>query len=324
MKAFVKLFGDLYTPVSKFIHEKWVRFFPRWYAKYFYKKVTNKKLNLKTPKELQEKIQWLKLYSDTSQWTDLADKYKVRDYVSQCGLSEILVKLYGVWERAEEIDFSSLPEKFVFKTNHGFKKLILVEDKSKLDINKTKRQLDTWVKEKYGLVSFEPHYWNIDRRIIAEEFLEDNYNMSISSSLIDYKFYCIHGEPEVIICMYDRGNTTYGSNLEKDLSGLKKNLFDLDWNPCPEFLSEGYGINIKNDIPKPTRFDEMKRICKILAKPFPFVRVDLYEVNGKVYFGEMTFTPGGNFQSFSSEYATEMGQKMDLSQIKRRTKRSII
>lgn len=324
MKVFVKLFGGLYTPVSKFIHERWVLLFPKWYASYFYKKVTNKKLDLNNPQNLQEKIQWLKIYSDTSQWTDLADKYKVRDYINQCGLSDILVKLYGVWERAEDIDFSKLPEKFVLKTNHGFKKVILVEDKSKLDKSKTKRQLNRWVKEKYGLVSFEPHYWNIERRIIAEEFLEDNYNMNISSSLVDYKFYCINGEPEVILCMYDRENTTLGSNLEKDFSGLKKNLFDLDWNPRPEFLSDGYGINMNNDIPKPNRLDEMKRICKILANPFPFVRVDLYEVNDKVYFGEMTFTPGGNFQSFSGEYALEMGKKINLSMIKRKKKRSII
>ena len=120
------------------VHKVWAVLFPAGYAKYYYKKAYGKSLNLKDPKDFNEKIQWLKVYSDTTQWTRLADKYKVREYLKDLGLEDILVKLYGVWENANEIDFDKLPEKFVLKTNHGFNKNILVYDKSKLDFEETK------------------------------------------------------------------------------------------------------------------------------------------------------------------------------------------
>ena len=325
MKVFINIVRNMYAPISRFIHERWAIIFPGWYAKYVFRKSVNRKLELKNPKDFYEKTQWLKVYSDISQWTDLADKYKVREYINQCGFGDNLVKIYGVWDRAEDIDFRKLPEKFVIKTNHGFKRVIVVEDKSKLDVDKTIRQLNKWVKEKYGLVSFEPHYWYIDRKIIAEEYLEDDFNMKYSSSLIDYKFYCIHGEPEIILCLYDRRNMSVGSDGKKDNSGLKFQLLDLDWNPQPELLgTHGFGSLADFDIPKPARLDEMIQICRKLSSPFAAVRVDLYVVHNKVYFGEMTFTPGGNYTLFSKEYALELGQKLDLSIVKRKRKKSII
>ena len=320
MNVFIKIFRNLYGPISKSVHERWALLFPKWYVKYLYKKVTNKKLDLKNPKDYQEKIQWLKIYSETSQWTNLADKYKVREYISQCGLSDNLVGLYGVWERAEDIDFSKLPEKFVLKTNHGFKRVIVVEDKSKLDISKTVKQLNTWVKERYGLMSFEPHYWKIERRIIAEEFLEDDSTANISSSLIDYKFWCGNGEPKTISVLSNRPNISIGSNVETNPK-LMCNEYDLDWNPHPEVLSESSGIGVAENVPKPNQLDEMLRICKKLSKPFPFVRIDLYEVNNKVYFGEITFTPGGGMQFYTPEYSLELGKQIDLSKAKLKAKR---
>ena len=144
----------IYHRISRFIHEAWAVLLPANYAKYIYTKATGRKLNLKDPRDYNEKIQWLKVYSDTSQWTDLSDKYKVREYIEKCGLKNILVKLYGVWERAEDIDFSKLPDKFVLKTNHGHSKIILVEDKNKLDIDHTEKQLNKWVNEKIWLGYF--------------------------------------------------------------------------------------------------------------------------------------------------------------------------
>lgn len=328
MKFILRPLKELYASLSKFVHERWALLFPAWYAKYIYKKITHKRLNLKNPKDFQEKNQWLKVYSDTSQWTDLADKYKVRDYVTQCGLGDTLVKLYGVWERAEDIDFNALPEKFVLKTNHGFRRVILVEDKSKLDIPKTVKKLNTWVKERYGLLSFEPHYWNIERRIIAEEFLEDHSRKDISSSLIDYKFFCYNGEPEVILCLFDRKyfgeDMSTGSNMEVEHVAPKFQLYDLDWNPRPEysFLDNDPEFN---SVPAPSQLKEMIRVCRILGKSFPMVRIDLYEVNNKVYFGELTFTHGGGSNEFfTDEYAIKMGDKIDLSAIDRKKRRSII
>ena len=304
---------QVFSRISRSIHEAWAVLLPANYAKYAYKKITGRKLNLKDPKDFNEKIQWLKVYADTSQWTKLADKYKVREYIEECGLKDILVKLYGVWERAEDIDFSKLPDKFVLKTNHGHAKIILVKDKSKLDIEDTVQKLNKWMKERYGLVSFEPHNWNIPRRIIAEEYLEDESTKNISLSLIDYKFQCIHGEPENVTVMYNRG------------ADFKACAFDMNWNSLRDRaagrLLEDYPVS---EINKPKLLDEMIKVCRILSRPFVEVRVDLYEVDGKVYFGELTFTPGGDMGYFKPEYFKEMGEQMDLSKAKRRKKLFII
>ena len=281
-------------------------------------------MNLKNPVDFNEKVQWLKIYSDTSDWTTCADKYKVREYLTQKGFGDHLAKLYGVWERAEEIDFSVLPEKFVLKTNSGYGHVILVEDKSKLDIDETVTRLNKWVGERYGLVTFEPHYWNIERRIIAEEYLQDEYNTSLSSSLIDYKFYCLNGEPHTIEALYDRNVVVVGAKAETTSTSLKACAFDLDWNPRTEIYANRGDHPACPIIPKPKRLDEMLRITRALSEPFPQVRVDLYEVDRKIYFGELTFTPGGGLEIFSWDYFLEMGNKLDLSAVKPRTKRSII
>lgn len=309
----------IYNPISIFIHEKWAANYPVCYAKYLYRRSKGQKLNLKNPKTLDEKNFWLRIYSDLSQWTELADKYKVRDYIKQCGLSHILVKLYGVWDNAEDIDFNKLPDKFVLKTNHGFSRIILVTDKNQIEPQKVKKQLDKWVKEKYGLVSFEPHYLNIPRKIIAEEYLEDFGSRNLSSSLIDYKFFCINGKPEIIKIMCDR--QMIKSQLNEP--GYKTFAVDLDWNLRNDIIPETNKRINYIKIPKPKCLEEMKEIANILAKPFPQLRVDLYEVNGKVYFGELTFTPGGG-QNFTHKYLIELGEKIDLSMAKLRTGKSIV
>ena len=324
MKRLKKFFRSLYAPCSKFIHERWAVIFPRCYAGYVFKKNYHRNLNLKDPQDYNEKIQWLKVYSDTSLWTTLADKYKVREYVTQCGLGENLPELYGVWKRAEDIDFSKLPDRFVLKTNHGYHRLIIVKDKNKLDVKDTVRCMNKWVRERYGLLSFEPHYWNIERRIIAEELLEDEYNSSLSKSLIDYKFHCIHGEPVIIEALYDRKIMMVGGDVRSEGQKVKSSAFDLSWNPRPELWAIQYDNLSEEPLPKPGQLEEMIRICRILAKPFPLVRVDLYEVNNKVFFGEMTFTPGGGKDIFTPEYFLELGKSLDLSAVKLRPKRLLV
>ena len=306
--------------VVKFTLESWARILPVSYSKYLYKKVLNKRLNLINPKDFNEKIEWLKLYSDISQWSELADKYKVRNYVTELGLSHILAGLYGVWKRAEEIDFSRLPDKFVLKTNNSFGRIVIVPDKNKLDIERTKAQLNKWVKERYGLVTFEPHYWNIDRRIIAEEYLEDNRGKGVSSSLIDYKFWCIHGEPNIVMVLYDRKNLGSRSEFRPDEPLVKAAVYDLSWNLRPDILAGSLAREKPLLLPKPKCFDEMIQICRALSKPFPQVRVDLYEVNEKVYFSELTFTPGGNKAYFTDDYFLKLGEKIDLSKVQLRKK----
>ncbi len=321
---FKTLLGSYYNPLTRIIHQSWAIILPRSYVKYLYKKITDKELDLSNPKDYREKVQWLKVFSDISQWTDLADKYKVRNYLEQNGLGNILVQLYGVWKRAEEIDFNFLPEKFVLKTNNFFGRVILVKDKNQLNIDETRSLLNKWVKERHGLMSFEPHYWNIERRIIAEELLEDHSINAFSNSLIDYKFFCIYGEPQIILALYDRNNLTIGLKESNRSSKKRGNVYDLDWNLRPEIIGGSYKNDIPINLPRPKCFDEMIRICKILSKPFPQVRVDLYEVNNKVYFSELTFTPGGNLKTFTDEYFITLGEKLDLSKVPRRTKRFIV
>jgi hypothetical protein len=323
MKSLKETIYSVYFPFTRIVHEIWAVASPTSYAKYGYRKATHKKLNLDSPKDYNEKVQWLKIYSDTTQWTELADKYKVRKYIEQCNLSDILVKSYGVWKKAEEIDFSVLPEKFVLKTNNSSGKVLLVYDKSKLNIEQTRILLNKWVNEKRGLISFEPHYWNIDRRIIAEEFLEDNLHNRLSSSLIDYKFFCFHGEPNIVNVLFDRNNLIVGSPEKKSKLNYRENIFDLDWNLRTDMFANPTGLDMSLIIPKPNCFDEMIKICRILSKPFPQVRVDLYEVNNKVYFGEMTFT-SGSMNDFSSDCLFKMGELIDLSAAKLRKKRFII
>jgi len=316
--------SSIYAPITRFIHESWAVLFPANYARYFYRKASNKELNLKDPRDYNEKLEWLKIYSDTSLWTECADKYKVRKYIHNCGFDHILTELYGVWKAPDEIDFSVLPDKFVLKANHGFGKTMVVRDKSQLNIIQTRRTLKKWLRDRYGLMTFEPHHWNIDRRIIAEELLQDEFNKSLSSSLIDYKFWCVNGEPEVVVTMLNRQNVTVGSLEEQEKSSFKAGAYDLNWNLRPEILTDAPARQTDAPLPKPNCFDEMIRICKVLSKPFPTVRVDLYEVNNRVYFGELTFTPGGNKNYFSDEIFLKMGEKIDLSSVKLREKRFII
>jgi hypothetical protein len=313
---------SLYNPLSINAHKAWALLFPGSYAKYLYKKIKGEKPNLKNPQGFYEKNLWLRIYSDTAEWTRLADKYQVRDFVKKCGLENILINLYGVWDKADEIDFTKLPEKFVLKTNNRFGRNLLVKNKHDLNFKMTQRKLSKWINEKYGLVTMEPHCWRIPPKILAEEYLEDDYNTIFSSSLIDYKFYCFHGEPDKILVVCDRKNETIGE-LE-NFNQTKKFIFDLDWNFRPDLQSNPPKPAEASNIPKPKNFDEMVSICRILSSQFPFVRVDLYEVNNKVYFGELTFTPGGHMALFTHEYFLEMGKKIDLSTVKRRKIRAII
>lgn len=325
MKSLALQLSNIYSFLSQRLHEFWAVLFPVSYIKRIYRKTLNRRIDLKNPRDFNEKIEWLKIYSDTSMWTELADKYKVREYVKNCGLDNILPILYGTWERAEDIDFGRLPDKFVIKTNHGFKKTIIVQDKSRANLEAIRGQLNKWIQERYGLRSFEPHYWNIKRLIIAEEYLIDNSSSSQSTSLIDYKFSCINGEPEIVVVLADRGNMTDGLTQKKSVQGLRAGVYDIEWNIRNDVVSQNMFAHGESlIIPRPQAFSRMVEVCRILSKPFPVVRVDLYQVNSQVYFGEMTFTPGGNRNYFTQEYFLELGSKIDLSSVKIRTGKFII
>lgn len=232
-------------------------------------------------KTLNEKIQWLKFNEyHKNIYTKCADKYLVREYVAEKGCSEILNPLIANYNNFEEIDFDKLPEKFALKCNHGAGFNIIVEDKNQLDRKNIKLKLDDWMKTDFSLFSAEPHYKSIPRKIICEEFLVNE----VGQFPDDYKFYCFNGVPEYVMLCQGRKN-----------SETKFYYFDMDWNLVPLSSDSIDAINQNINIEKPTSFDEMKRHAYKLSSDFKFVRADFYHVNGKVIFGELTFTPSAGF-----------------------------
>lgn len=262
-------------------------------------------LDWNNPKDLNEKIQWLILYSDTSEWSRLADKVAVRDYVTDKGLAHMLVPMLGAWDDASKIDFDKLPNKFVLKCNHDSASVKILDKSIGFDKGKVIEDFNNKLRVKFGYLSCEPHYNKIPPMVMAEEFLMLD-GAGISSTPIDYKIWCFNGEPYVVWVAYNRDNVHGHVEVEQ---------YDLDWNYHHEW---GSFTNHYRDgggkVPCPKSFQDMLNAAKILSKGFPEVRVDFYDVAGKAYFGEMTFTSDcGRMPFFSKEFLLQMGEKVDLS-----------
>lgn len=263
----------------------------------------NRKLDWENPKDLNEKIQWLKFNSDISLWSEYSDKYKVRQYVEKCGYRDTLVKLYGVWGRSEDINFDELPNSFVLKTNNWSGTVLIVTDKSKLDIKNTRRLLNKWLRLVNNVITFEIQYTKIKPLIIAEELLSCERQDCNSSSLIDYKVWCFNGEPYSIWVYYDRNKK------------VKKAIYDLNWQLHQEDLvpNDHFAYDVHPNIPKPKIFDEMVNCARKLSEGFPEVRVDFYIIDNHLYFGEMTFTSsGGLMKSVTQGCLLKMGEAIKL------------
>lgn len=249
----------------------------------------HKRLHLNPPRDLNEKIQYLSLRTDTTAWTRLTDKYEVREYVRECGLEPILNTLYGVWDNADDIDFRALPQQFILKATHGSGDGIIVTDKESLDTEHVRNVFRQTLKETYGLAEGNLHYSRIKPRIIAEKLLEeDEWSARHSTSLIDYKFWCFNGKAHYILVCTNRK----GANKSELLT------YDTAWNPLPEYGLFNDHYLQGTPIPPPPALDEMIRVAETLAAPFPLVRVDLYNVGGQIVFGEMTFTSLGGFMNY--------------------------
>lgn len=265
-------------------------------------KIMGKDINWDNPRDFNEKINWLKINTDTSIWSLLADKYRVREYIESKGYGHILVPLYGKWNNANDIDFESLPNSFVLKTNHGCGEIILVKDKSKIDFESVKQCMQKYIKTPYGVFEGEPHYRKIPPCIIAEEYLmmpPDSY----TTSLVDYKIFCFNGEPKYIWCCYSR--TKEHTYVE---------VHDTKWNYYPEksvftdHYRDGKGI-----VPKPKSLTQMLEIASNLSVGFPELRVDLYEYNNRIYFGELTFSSAGGYNYFfTQDFLNELGDYCTL------------
>lgn len=261
----------------------------------YHKRSTGKYLNIDHPVTLDEKIAYMEFRTDTTEWSRLADKVHVRDYVEECGYADNLTKLYGVWESAEAIDFSTLPDSFVIKTNNGSATNILIKDKAFMDEKAVREQLREWLSSDYGYQTAQPHYSKIKPLILAEEFLVDEETELAGTVLKDFKFYCIAGQPRYIIVYSDRVPNSHR---------MKRSIYDINWDLHQEYL--GRLAVAGPEIKKPECFELMKEMAAALSKPFKFVRVDFYEINGKPIFGEMTFTPG--MQETSNEFAEILGR----------------
>lgn len=250
-----------------------------------YRIKTGRKLNLKDPKRFTEKLQWYKINYRNSLMTQCADKYAVREYVTSKGYKDILVPLYGAYDRVEDINFDDLPDKFVLKTTNGSKTNILCEDKSKLDIDETIKVLKAWLNDWKGKIGREWAYYDIKPKIICEEYLEKD----ASNDLIDYKFFCYNGEPQYLDVIVNR-------YLE---GGLKMGIFNTEFEKLPYCRADIAALSVLPQ--KPKNFDAMLDISKKLSNDFPHVRVDLYNVNGEIFFGELTFYGGSGYQKFEPD-----------------------
>lgn len=241
----------------------------------------------------------MKFYGDTSQWPILADKYKVREYVKQRGLEHILVPLYGVWENADDINFDKLPSSFILKTNNGSATNIVVPDKSKIDITAVRIKLNEWLKQCIGLSTAELHYLEIPPRIISEKLLPNDCENS--TSLLDYKFYCLNGEPHMIQVCANR----HGQHADFI-------WYTLDWKRRNDVFKSSTH-DCKTEFPRPACLKEMIEYARILAKGNPVVRVDFYVIEDKPLFGEMTMTPcGGYYNNFFPAADLEFGRLITL------------
>lgn len=264
--------------------------------KIMYIVLMNRKMNLKNPQTFNEKINWLKLYDYPN--NDLVikctDKYAVREYIESKGLSDILNDIYGVYENVSEINWNNLPNEFVLKCNHGCGYNIICGDKNKLNIKESNDKLNRWMNENFGLVSCEPHYSKIKRKIICEKYL--------GKDILDYKFFCFRGEPKFLYI---------SRAVEGSHHGLKADFLNIDGSRAPFRRSDHESFEVFPDMIK--NVEEAKKICRILSNDFEFVRVDLFEVENKIYFSELTFSPcSGMMPIEPKEYDYKLGEMIQV------------
>ncbi len=253
---------------------------------------------------LNEKIQWLEVFTDTTLWTEYADKYLVRQHIKELGLGDYLPQLYGVWDKVEDIDYNQLPESFVIKCNHDCGSAIVVTDKTTLNIEETNEKLKKHLNRPWGYKTGEPHYTRIKRKIIAEELIGGKEFFESNQSLVDYKFWCTNGKVQLCLACYNR---VVGKSAVYDLYNVKP------WSQERGLLAEEYANQLFVDLPEPQHLDEMINISERISSSFPQLRVDLYNVQGKIYFGEMTFTGySGRMIRFSDSLQLELGEKVTL------------
>lgn len=250
-------------------------------------------LNLSTPRTYSEKIQWLKLFWRPDVLSVCADKYAVRDFVAARAGTSLLNELYAVYNDPAEIDFAALPDQFVLKSTHSSGQIVLCTDKAQLDHAATRHQLKKWLESSHFYHAREWAYKNIRPRILCEKLLRQN-----GATPLDYKFHCFHGQPRVIHVDVDR------------FSDHKRSHYSLDWQPL-ELATDFPQAN--GWVERPAGLQQMLAAAALLSQGFPYVRVDFYQLDDCVVFGEMTFYPSGGYINFTPpEYAMLWGSWIKL------------
>lgn len=273
-----------YVPDEEYIHRMF-------WAKMGYQ------LDLARCATFNEKLQWLKLYDRKPLYTSIVDKYEVKKYVSEIIGEKYVVPTLGVWNSIDRIDFGKLPNQFVLKCTHDSGGVCLVKNKDEESVNKAIKTINRSLRRNYYYLYREWPYKHVTPRIIAEQYLNSN----TQGGIVDYKIHCFNGEPTIILVCANRYSE----------SGLTEDFYDIKWNHLqvrrPKYR------NAVNLIPMPQELDEMIELSRCLSKGFPFLRVDFYIVQHKVYFGELTFFPNGGFEKFIPEsFDLEMGKMLQL------------
>lgn len=259
-------------------------------------------LDLENPKTFSEKLQWLKVnYRDPIQ-TVMVDKHEAKNFIAQRVGEQYIIRTLAVWDSVEDIDFDALPNQFVLKCTHDSGGIVICKDKSSLDREAAKAKLSAFLQRDYSRIAREWPYKDVPRRIIAEEYLSELG----SNEILDYKMYCFHGNPKLTVVCSDRFSKT----------GTRMNFYDIDWEPMG--IHFGHYPPVSTEFTRPETYEEMLRLAAELSKGCPFLRVDFYEIKGRLYIGELTFFPGAGLEKFrpmTKDY--ELGEWLHLETVHR-------
>ena len=291
--------SDFIVSLNQKENFRYAHFIPdKFFLKCWYKHKTGEELNLKNPKKLNEKLQWLKLYDKKDLYKTIVDKHKMKDYIESKIGSGYTVKTIGLWDKFEDIDFSALPNSFVLKCTHDSGSVVVCKDKSNLDIKKAKQKLEYCLNKNYFWKYREWPYKCLKPKIICEEYLDQVG----SEGLIDYKFYCFSGEPKYFMV-----------SIGEAMRSAKNHKFDMELNSIDHLFKAKPTLSL-DEINLPDNIGDMISIVEILCKGFAHIRVDLYNVEGQIYVGELTlYSNAGMLRIASKEYAQQLADCIDLT-----------
>ena len=269
----------------------------KWYLFFRFKNRVGYWPHLNHPRTFNENLQWLKLNDRHAEYTQMVDKIDAKKYVASIIGEKYIIPTLGVWDSVDEIEWDKLPNQFVIKVSSDSGGIVVCKDKQTLDIEKAKEKLTNGWGKNYYVHNKEYPYRDLTPRIIAEEYKEDESGYELR----DYKIFCFNGEPKILFVASDR---------QKASEDTKFDFFDLNWNHLP--FTNGHP-NSKEHIAKPKNFEEMLEIAKKLSVGIPQVRIDLYNCNGQIYFGEITFFHWSGMTAFDPvEWDFKLGKMIKL------------